>query len=209
MEKSQSLKDDVRNKIITEILRGNFPVDSVITEKQLIEMFNVSKTTIREALVELRNENVLQSMPRYGYRIIQLNKKDIDDALEVRTLLELSGLEKTITTLNQDKIEQLKACLDQCDPANNESDLWTHWNNNVQFHLQLNSLAGNEWMQSLLDKTMKILSRAYAQSYWKQWGSRVTSLDTDTHRKILELLENEEYELAKATLKEDILKLEI
>ncbi|MBS4206684.1 GntR family transcriptional regulator [Bacillus sp. FJAT-50079] len=209
MKQNHSLKDDVRNKIITEILIGTFPVNSIVTEKQLIEMFTVSKTTLREALVELRNENVLESMPRYGYRIVELNRNDIEDAMEVRMLLELAGLEKSIHQLDENKINMLKNYNDECERTRISADLWTHWNNNIKFHLLLNSLAGNTWMQTMLDKTMSIISRAYAQSYWEQWGNSAASLDIDTHREIVSSLENKEFDKAKQKLVEDILSLKI
>jgi DNA-binding GntR family transcriptional regulator len=205
MKVKTSLKDDIRSKIITEITMGNFSVDSVITEKKLIEMFNVSKSPIREALVELCNERVLESMPRYGYRIVQLDAQNILEAIEVRQLLELSALEKTIPFLDQSKIDILKKHNEEHDKNRISADVWTHWDNNNKFHLLLISFANNKLMYEMLEKTLGILSRAYAQYYWNRWQSIITSMDIDSHSAIMECLEKRDYAGAAEKLNADIL----
>lgn len=204
MENKKSLKDEIRSRIIDEIIMGNFDINSVITERKLIEMFNVSKSPVREALVELCNENVLKSMPRYGYQIIQLDTRNIIDATEVRMLLELSGFEKTIKYLGNDELDALKKYNEECDKNRISADIWTHWSNNINFHLLLNSFSRNTLMYSMLERTLGILSRAFAQYYWNRWKNHSMSMSIDTHRNIVDLLENKDYSGAADKLKEDI-----
>jgi len=204
MENKKSLKDEIRSKIITEIISGNFSVDSVITEKKLIEMFNVSKSPVREALVELCNEKVLVSMPRYGYRIVQLDAKNIADAIELRQILELTALERTIPQLNEDKLDILRKHNAEHDKQRISTDVWTHWKYNNTFHLLLIGFTGNALMVDMLEKTLGILSRAYAQYYWNRWGSLISSMDINAHSAILDCLERKDYKEATQKLKEDI-----
>ncbi|MBP1990650.1 GntR family transcriptional regulator [Paenibacillus eucommiae] len=205
MKAKTSLKDEIRSKIITEITAGNFSVDSVLTEKKLIEMFNVSKSPVREALVELCNEKVLESMPRYGYRIVQLDAKSILDAIEVRQLLELSAFEKTIPHLNEEKIDILRRHNEEHDRSRISVDVWTHWNYNNKFHLLLISFADNPLMYEMLEKILGMLSRAYAQYYWNRWKTIISSMDIESHSSILKALEQKDYALAAEKLKADIL----
>ncbi|OCA87826.1 hypothetical protein A8F94_08255 [Bacillus sp. FJAT-27225] len=205
MKKNNSLKTEIHNKIYTEILTGNFPVNSIITEKQLIEMFQVSKTTIREALVELGNEKVLESMPRYGYRIVQLDQNDIEEAIEARLILELSSFDRIVPRFNDDWIQKLKDFSGQSDKTRIRGDIWTHWNNNLQFHLLLNSFSGNAWVKELLEKTLKILGRAYAQCYWNQQGNQPFDLDIVLHHEFVANLEKRQFNVARQKLEEDIL----
>ena len=205
MDIKTTLKDEIRSKIILEIISGNFSVDSVITEKKLIEMFHVSKSPVREALVELCNEKVLVSMPRYGYRIVQLDTNNIADAIEVRQMLELTALEKSIPYLNEEKIGKLREHNAEHDQHRISTDVWTHWNYNNAFHLLLISFADNALMYDMLEKTLEILSRAYAQYYWNRWGKLISSMDIDSHSAILDCLEKQDYQGATQKLKEDIL----
>jgi len=204
MEIKKSLKDEIRSKIIIEIISGNFTVDSVITEKKLIEMFNVSKSPVREALVELCNEKVLVSMPRYGYRVIQLDTKSIADAIEMREMLEMTAFAKTIPHLTEEKIDILRKHNAEHDQQRISTDVWTHWEYNNKFHLLLIGFADNALMLDMLEKTLGILSRAYAQYYWNRWGNLISSMDIDSHSSILACLERKDYEAAALKLREDI-----
>lgn len=204
MSKKISRKNEVREKIMNNIMDGNFDADSIITEKQLIDLFSVSKTTIREALVELCIENVLESLPRFGYRVVRLTEKDIEDAQYVRMLLELNGFDEMVKNFDGHHVEALKVSIAQSDETRISGDVWTHWHNNIDFHLLLNSFAYNTWMNNTLKRTLDILSRAYAQSYWNQWGDKPVSLDIELHRKIVEYLDNEQFDLARKCLEEDL-----
>ena len=204
MKEKKTLKDIIHNKIINEIIMGNFAQNAIITEKQLVEMFAVSKSPVREALIELCNEGVLISMPRYGYQIVQLDIKSIMDAIEIRMLLEISGLEKTFKRLDSGMINELKKNINEYDENETSVDVWMYWNNNTSFHLLLNSFSENTLMNNMLKKTLGILSRAYAQYYWNNWKETASSLDIDVHRSIVHSLENKDFDNAILKLKEDI-----
>ena len=205
MAEKLSLKDEIRSSILMEITSGNFSVNSVITEKKLIEMFQVSKSPVREALVALCNERVLESMPRYGYRIVQLDASNILDAIEVRMLLEMSAFDKVGQQLDQKQIDILKRHNEEHDRSRIEADVMTHWYYNNKFHLLLIGFAGNPLMTEMLEKTLGILSRAYAQYYWNRWKTVTTSMDIQSHTAILDLLERRDFAGAKKKLREDIL----
>lgn len=204
MSKKVSRKNEVREKITSNIMDGNFDADSIITEKQLIDLFSVSKTTIREALVELCIENVLENLPRFGYRVVKLTEKNIEDAQYVRMLLELNGFDKMIGKFDSDHIQTLKEYIVKSDETRISGNVWTHWQNNIDFHILLNSFAGNSWMNDTLIRTLDILSRAYAQSYWNQWGNKPVSLGIELHLEIVEYLENGQFDLARKSLEADI-----
>ena len=78
-----TLKEQVYTNIMNDILEGYFPMDEFLTEKQLIERYEMSKAPIREALVELCNEHILKSIPRLGYQIVPVTEKEIADAIEL------------------------------------------------------------------------------------------------------------------------------
>ena len=63
------LKDQIYENILNEIIDGNYRQNDIITERELIEKYGVSKSPVREALVELCNEKILESRPRMGYQI--------------------------------------------------------------------------------------------------------------------------------------------
>ena len=64
--KKMSLKEQVYTKIFNDLVVERFPPDEFLTEKQFIELYGVSKATLREDLIELSNEGILRSIPRLG-----------------------------------------------------------------------------------------------------------------------------------------------
>lgn len=72
--KKENLKKKVYDDVLQSIVRGEYSADDIISEGMLIEKYNVSKSPVREALVQLCSENVLKSIPRCGYMVVKLTK---------------------------------------------------------------------------------------------------------------------------------------
>lgn len=74
---------------MSDIIQGIYKQNEIITEKQLIAKYGVSKSPIRDALIELCKEGVLISHPRYGYEVVRINEKEILDVVDFRILVEI------------------------------------------------------------------------------------------------------------------------
>ena len=96
MSETMKLKDQIYEKVLNEITEGRYLQNEIITERELIEKYGVSKSPVREALIELCNENVLVSRPRMGYQIRPIScllytSKRSDDDLPGASLLSESA----------------------------------------------------------------------------------------------------------------------
>lgn len=98
MSAGLKLKDQVYEKILDEITEGKYQQNDIITERELIEKYGVSKSPVREALIELCKEDVLESRPRMGYQIRPISIKEISDIVELRIILETAALKKLFST---------------------------------------------------------------------------------------------------------------
>ena len=56
---NKSLKDQLSEEILLNILDGHYGPNDLINEKEFIEKYSASKTTVREALVKLCSDGVL------------------------------------------------------------------------------------------------------------------------------------------------------
>lgn len=68
-KKEDSIKDQIYNKIFAGIMNNEFSFDEFLTEKSLMEKYQVSRAPVREALMQLRSDRIIASTPRHGYRI--------------------------------------------------------------------------------------------------------------------------------------------
>ena len=91
----ETLKERVYRGIYEAVTNGEYKSNDILTENQMIEKFGVSKSPVREALVELCKDGILTNIPRMGYQVRAVTLKEIIDILEFRVDVELGGLRKS------------------------------------------------------------------------------------------------------------------
>ena len=77
------------------ILDNEYPQGHHVREQELAAELGMSRTPIREALVRLEHEGLVQLIPRHGMRVVPLPVDDLRDMYEVLTALELTAIERT------------------------------------------------------------------------------------------------------------------
>nr|WP_315023906.1 GntR family transcriptional regulator [uncultured Aminipila sp.] len=204
MSKNTSLKEMIYNEVFQSIIKGEYAANDIISEKMLVEKYQVSKSPVREALVELCNEGILRSMPRYGYAVVQLTRNDIENILKYRVILEGGSLRDCIHNITETQLVMLEEIDAACAAHECSCDFFTHWEHNMEFHLKLISFCGNEFSYNMLKKSLDNLTRAYAQFYWNKWNNIEIPTDTKYHVKIIDCLRKNDLEGAIHFLKEDI-----
>ncbi len=207
-----TFKEQVYTHIMNDILEGSFPMDQFLTEKQLIERYEMSKAPVREALVELCNEHILKSIPRLGYQIVPVTDKEIADAIELRLNLELTAFEKMIPKFNDHmlhQISQLNQSWWQEVINDEEMTLKRRWEHNSLFHTTLCSFGGNLLAADVVRRMVELEFRAYAQMLSTPDQRReFFANSTKPHIEIEKALTNGEFRLAAEVLRNDILTLQ-
>jgi len=193
----------IQHDIVQDIIRGEYLQTGLLSERQLMEKYGVTKSIVREALVELCSENVLRSIPRYGYEIVSLTEGEVRDILKFRVLVECNSLPTVVERATQEDLEELALYTQTLSPSGDQ-DVWDAWDNNSKFHLQLIALGGNRYCYDQLKRSLSILKRAYAQFYWDQWRRVRFHFDSEHHLKITDALKKGDLATARAVLEEDI-----
>ena len=67
MKKYKTLKDHVYDYIAEQILEGNLIPSQRINETAISQELSVSRTPVREALIQLSCEDILENVPRKGF----------------------------------------------------------------------------------------------------------------------------------------------
>ncbi len=188
LDRTSSLTRQVYDAVLEDIIEGAYQQTEVINEKQLIEKYGVSKSPVRDALSRLCSENVLRSIPRYGYAIVKITEREIRDILEFRSILEGNSLRHCLPQLSaQDLQELMDYTLEHC-RVDYEQDIWNHWDNNIRFHLKLISYSRNQYSYQMLQQSINVLTRAYAQFYWDKWKRTSFVMDCEGHIRIVQAM---------------------
>jgi DNA-binding GntR family transcriptional regulator len=83
-----SLHDEILTKLRDYIVENNLPEGARIPERQLSQMFGISRTPLREALKVLASEGLVNLLPNRGSRVRSLSEQDICDLFDLMGGLE-------------------------------------------------------------------------------------------------------------------------
>jgi DNA-binding GntR family transcriptional regulator len=83
-----SLPEVVKDTLRRRILNNELPAGERLTEASLAAEFGVSRTTLRAALMELKNDRLVDFSPRRGCSVARMSRAEIEDACFARYLLE-------------------------------------------------------------------------------------------------------------------------
>ncbi|MSU05782.1 GntR family transcriptional regulator [Spirochaetales bacterium NM-380-WT-3C1] len=204
MTDTNEKKTLVYQSVFADIIRRQYSHQSIITEKMLIDKYNLSKSPVREALIQLCSDGILESLPRIGYRIIPLSMKDLSDALTLRLLIETKALEYSFPNINENKINTLKVLQQEKESIVDVKDVYVHWELNVRFHITLASFSNNKYFTQTLMSLMKTCFRGvygYYENFWEEGDNKG---NMPYHEMLIEALENRDLEESIKILKTDI-----
>jgi DNA-binding GntR family transcriptional regulator len=81
-------KEGVFEVLVDEILTNRLPSGAALTERALVARFGLSRTPIREVLLRLQAEGLVDFYPNQGAFVRRLSPNDIRDLFELREALE-------------------------------------------------------------------------------------------------------------------------
>ena len=199
-----SLKATIYQRVMEMISQGQLTPDMTFSEQQLIHQFQVSKSPVREALIQLCSENVRRSIPRQGYQVIEINRKDIQDLTQLRLLLELGNLPYALANMTRERLDELKRQNEERRQPSATKQLWESRNRNTRFHMTLIRYGENAQIANCMEHAMETCTRAYAQLFTVK-KHVIAPSDDNMHDLIVRALENHDIYTAHECLKQDIL----
>lgn len=135
-----TLKAQVSERIRSLIRRGELKSGEVVTEVGLASLLGVSRTPVREAIVELTNERLFDSLATGGVRVHQLSDLEQQEIFLLRTTLEVLAVTRLASSITPEQLSSLEFILLEQERA--ERDREQFLNVDQQFHLMLADFAG-------------------------------------------------------------------
>jgi DNA-binding GntR family transcriptional regulator len=107
------LVDDVRRSLEEAILCGEMRPGDRLPVAQVAQEFNVSLTTVREALLMLENQGLVVNKPRYGAFVARLSGQEAYELCQARALLESFAVTVGLEQIDDAFVERLEALLEE------------------------------------------------------------------------------------------------
>jgi DNA-binding GntR family transcriptional regulator len=144
-----SLVDAAYEQIRRRILDNVWPPGHRALEQEVALALGMSRTPVREAIMRLRNEGLVEVIPRHGLRVLPVSPNDMREIYEILSALECMAAERLASRRPSD--EELKPLIDACramDKALKADDLDAWAAADERFHAHLLELAGNRQLQA-------------------------------------------------------------
>lgn len=93
-----------------------------ISEVELAEALNISRTPIREVLTQLKEENLVEVIPQVGTYVTKINLQLIEEAAFMRYILEKEVLKQACSSFPEGHLNRLKQNLIYQDMLRNSQD---------------------------------------------------------------------------------------
>ena len=136
---SRLIRDSIYDRMRADILTCALTPGALIQEKDLATRYEVSKSPVRDALLRLQEQGLIEVIPRRGYRIQPISVSDARELYEIRLLLERACIKRAIeNATNQDL-----ANLDHFRSAGENRSLAEWVTYNRDFHRAIAQLSSN------------------------------------------------------------------
>lgn len=142
----QLVYDDIRNKIIR---RQMFPGNRII-EEDLAQELGTSRTSIRSALQQLRQDGFVEIIPNRGSFVVQPTLEDIIALYDVRLTLESGAIKAAVENSTDDTIRYLEHNLRQQLELDKNFSISAYSALNRDFHWQIAKASLNPYYERFL-----------------------------------------------------------
>ena len=150
-----NLSQQAYRELVEKIVSGAYPGGTKLTEEGLCREFGISRTPIREALLKLETEGMIEPLPKRGVRIKVLDADEVRELFSCRRELETLALRRAIGNIPADEIAELVAELEKL-PAKDAAAMSAIVENDGKMHQLLADYCGNRYLQTILRQLLRL-----------------------------------------------------
>jgi len=198
----------VRNASVaaTELIReaivdGRLEPGRRLKEEELARELGISRTPIREALLMLQAEGLVDAVPNRGAMVRVHTPDDLDDLYQLRALLEGYAARRAATRISNEQVEELQASCERFEALDPDDELRELVRENMLFHSAILDLAGSRRLASMVRRVIE-LPLVYKSYIW--YSPDQKRISAHYHRQIVTALAVRDAERAELIMKEHV-----
>ncbi|GGQ41013.1 GntR family transcriptional regulator [Streptomyces mutabilis] len=179
------LRDQVADALRAALIAGELRPGVVYSAPALAAELGVSATPVREAMLDLTREGLVEAVRNKGFRITEMTDRDLDEFTDIRTLVEVPTVGRVARTVPAEQLERLRPLAQEIVTSAQKHDVLKYLEADHRFHLELLSLAGNRRLVEVVADLRK-RSRLYGLGDLDESGRLVAS--AREHIELLDLI---------------------
>jgi DNA-binding GntR family transcriptional regulator len=154
---TESLTSRARDAIRTGIISGQLTPDSLYSVKTLADGLGISRTPVREALIDLSNLGMVRFERNRGVRILEYTLQDLEEVFTLRLFLEVPATYRATERIIRSDLTQLDAelkAMKEFARTDDEAHLMEH---DRLFHRIINEASGNQRLADHVDHLRDVI----------------------------------------------------
>ncbi|WP_078955437.1 GntR family transcriptional regulator [Streptomyces griseus] len=140
----ERLRDQVGHALRAALTAGELKPGTVYSAPGLAAELGVSATPVREAMLDLAREGLVEPVRNKGFRITEVSERELDQCTELRALIEVPTVGRVTETATTEELEALRPLAEEIVSNAREHNLIGYLEADRQFHLTLLGLSGND-----------------------------------------------------------------
>lgn len=201
LTKRERLREMVADALRAAVISGEMKPGAVYSAPTLSTMFGVSATPVREAMLDLVREGMVEALPNKGYRVRVVPEEELDEVTKVRVLLEPPTVRDIVPLVPESDFPHLRTLADAIVDAVRDRDLVAYIDADRVFHLALLGYAGNRQLSSIVSE-LRSRTRLFGLTPLLESGRLEES--ALEHHELLDLLESRDAPGAEALMERHI-----
>ncbi|WP_244818152.1 GntR family transcriptional regulator [Caballeronia sp. Lep1P3] len=190
--------DQLRESIEEDIATGTLLPGAPLDEAELTARFRVSRTPVREALLQLAAAGMVEMRPRHGAVVAKISLDRLVEMFEVMAELEAMCGRLAARRMRPEQVEALRAAHLACRDAHDAGDTDGYYHLNERFHCLIYAGSHNGYLHDQAKALHKLL-RPYRRLQLRVKGRMNESFDE--HEAVVDALARGDGEAAAAALR--------
>ena len=186
---SEQLRESLEDRIVT----GQYPPGMRLDETELANEFSVSRTPVREALIQLSSSGLVEIRPRRGAIVAEVSPDRLYEMFEVMAELEAMSVRLAARRHTETDLLRIEEAQKACERAFAENDVDAYYHENERFHLAIYEASHNGFLceeASFMHRRLAAYRRLQLRSRGRMKSSR------DEHRGVVDAIAAGDCELA-------------
>jgi DNA-binding GntR family transcriptional regulator len=145
-QQAKSLADLVVQELRTRILDGRLRLGESLSENTIAADLGFSKTPVREALLRLKMDRLVDVLPQRGSYVFQLSAEEVGMVSELREVLEVAAAAAAMKRNPLALADRMRAIVKEMRKAHSVSDKVTYATLDGRLHETIIDLCGNTYI---------------------------------------------------------------
>lgn len=189
-----TLKDHVYNYISEQISSGNLSPNERINEQDICDVLHISRTPVREALIQLSSDGYLENIPGKGLRVKKMDEQRAKDLYEIIGLIDGYIASKVLNELTDNDLKEMELIANNLEFFINTNQYKKYQQHQDDFHEIYIQKYNNKEMISTLNNIKKNFMRGNLSYLQKKSEHSILSITNKHHYEIIELFRKKDSE---------------